>query len=128
MATPANLRYSKDHTWVLVSGNTATLGITELAQKQLGEVILVELPKNGNKFEKFESFGTVESVKAVIELFTPVGGEVTATNEKLEQDPILVNDDPYGEGWIIKVKMTSTDDTKELLTAAEYDAFCKTEE
>src|SRR5262245_34999799 len=97
--------FTQDHEWILVEGGTATIGITDFAQKQLGDVVFVELPDVGRKLEAGEAFGTVESVKAASEVFAPVAGEVTAINEELSSDPELVNQEPMGEGWFIKVKL-----------------------
>src|ERR1700752_2083161 len=104
---PDNLHYSKDHEWVRVEGDTAVIGITDHAQDQLGDVVYVELPKVGEGFSANESFGSVESVKAVSEVFTPVSGKVAAVNEALADQPEQVNTDPYGGGWMIKVKMSN---------------------
>src|SRR6266852_2191445 len=101
---PENLHYSKDHEWVRVEGDTAVIGITDHAQDQLGDVVYVELPKVGEEFAAHESFGSVESVKAVSELFTAVSGEATGVNEAFTDEPEKVNKDPYGEGWMIKIK------------------------
>jgi glycine cleavage system H protein len=102
---PENLRYSKDHEWVLVDGETATIGITDYAQHSLGDVVYIDLPRVGDSFGSHESFGSVESVKAVSEVFTPIAGEVTEVNDALNDTPEAVNNDPYGAAWFIKVKM-----------------------
>jgi glycine cleavage system H protein len=125
---PDNLHYSKDHEWVRVEGGTAVIGITDHAQEQLGDVVYVELPKSGESFAGNESFGSVESVKAVSEIFTPVSGEVVEINESLNDEPEKVNKDPYGDGWMIKMKMSSPGEVDSLLTAAEYEDFTKAEE
>jgi len=124
---PENLHYSKDHEWVRVEGDTAVVGITDHAQDQLGDVVYVELPKAGEEFAAHESFGSVESVKAVSEIFTPVSGKVAEANDSLNDEPEKVNQDPYGEGWMIKIKMTSAGEVDSLLTAAEYEDFTKAE-
>ncbi|HEY5075530.1 MAG TPA: glycine cleavage system protein GcvH [Pyrinomonadaceae bacterium] len=124
---PENLHYSKDHEWVRVEGDTAVVGITDHAQEQLGDVVYVELPKPGEDFAAHESFGSVESVKAVSEIFTPVSGKVTEVNQTLNDEPEKVNQDPYGEGWMIKIKMSSRGEVDSLLTAAEYEDFTKAE-
>ncbi len=124
---PEELHYSKDHEWVSVSGDTATIGITDYAQDSLGDVVYVELPKPGDEFATNESFGSVESVKAVSEVFTPVSGEVTEINESLADEPETVNSDPYGKGWMIRVKMANPGQVDSLLTAAEYEDFTKAE-
>jgi glycine cleavage system H protein len=125
---PDNLHYSKDHEWLRVEGDTAVIGITDHAQEQLGDVVYVELPKAGESFAAHESFGSVESVKAVSEIFTPVSGEVAEANESLNDEPEKVNKDPYGEGWMIKITMTAAGEVDSLLTAAEYEDFTKAEE
>jgi len=124
---PENLHYSKDHEWVRVEGDTAVIGITDHAQDQLGDVVYVELPKVGEKFAANESFGSVESVKAVSEIFTPVTGDVVAVNESLADAPEKVNKDPYGDGWMLKIRMSNTGEVDSLLTAAEYEDFTKAE-
>jgi glycine cleavage system H protein len=124
---PENLHYSKDHEWVRVDGIIAIIGITDHAQDQLGDVVYVELPKAGDQFAANESFGSVESVKAVSELFTPVTGAVTEVNPSLADEPEHVNKDPYGEGWMMKIKMSSPGEVDSLLTAAEYEDFTKAE-
>jgi glycine cleavage system H protein len=125
---PDNLHYSKDHEWVRVEADTAVIGITDHAQEQLGDVVYVELPKPGESFAANESFGSVESVKAVSEIFTPVSGEVAEVNETLDDEPEKVNKDPYSDGWMIKMKMASPGEVDSLLTAAEYEDFTKAEE
>ena len=125
---PDNLHYSKDHEWVRVEGDTAVIGITDHAQEQLGDVVYVELPKVGDEFAGNDSFGSVESVKAVSEIFTPVSGKISATNDSLNDEPEKVNKDPYGDGWMIKMTMKNSGDVDSLLTAAEYEDFTKAEE
>ena len=122
---PEDLHYSKDHEWVKVNGDIATIGITDYAQNSLGDVVYVEIPKAGEEFASNESFGSVESVKAVSELFTPVSGKVSEVNDTLQDQPEKVNTDPYGEGWMIRVKMSSPGEVDSLLTAAEYEDFTK---
>lgn len=124
---PENLHYSKDHEWVRVEDGTAVIGITDHAQDQLGDVVYVELPKAGDEFAANDSFGSVESVKAVSEIFTPVTGKVTEINESLNDEPEKVNKDPYGDGWMIKMTMKSSGEVDSLLTAAEYEDFTKAE-
>ena len=124
---PEDLHYSKDHEWVRVDDNIATIGITDYAQNSLGDVVYVELPKPGEEFATNESFGSVESVKAVSEVFTPVAGEVEAINDQLNDTPETVNSDPYGEGWMIRVRMKNPAEVDSLLTAAEYEDFTKAE-
>jgi glycine cleavage system H protein len=125
---PEDLHYSKDHEWVRVEGDVGTIGITDHAQHSLGDVVYVELPKAGEPFSAHEPFGSVESVKAVSEIFTPVGGEVTEVNESLQDEPEKVNTDPYGEGWMIRVRMTNPGEVDSLLSAAEYEDFTKAAE
>ena len=124
---PDDLHYSKDHEWVRVEGNVALVGITDYAQNSLGDVVYVELPKPGDEFASNEPFGSVESVKAVSEMFSPVSGEVVETNEALTDEPDQVNRDPYGSGWMIRVKMSNPGEVDSLLTAAEYEDFTKAE-
>jgi glycine cleavage system H protein len=120
---PTDLRYTKDHEWVRVDGDEATVGITEYAAKQLGDIVFVELPDAGRTFAQFATFGVVESVKAVSDLFAPVSGEVTASNAALAGAPELVNSDPFGEGWMIRVKLGGPSEVDDLLDAAAYDAL-----
>jgi len=124
---PEDLHYSKDHEWVRVDGSNAIIGITDYAQNSLGDVVYVELPKAGENFSANESFGSVESVKAVSEMFMPVSGSVLEANEALSDEPEKVNADPYGEGWMIGVRMSSPGEVDSLLTAAEYEDFTKAE-
>lgn len=124
---PEDLHYSKDHEWVRVEGEVAVVGITDYAQNSLGDVVYVELPKAGEQFAANEPFGSVESVKAVSEVFSPVTGEVAEINESLNDEPEKVNQDPYGEGWMIRMKMTNPGEVDSLLTAAEYEDFTKGE-
>ncbi len=124
---PEDLHYSKDHEWVRVEGDVAAIGITDYAQNSLGDVVYVELPKVGEEFAANESFGSVESVKAVSEMFSPVSGTVAEVNEALNDEPEKVNGDPYGEGWMIKVRMSNPGGVDSLLTAAEYEDFTKAE-
>ena len=125
---PDNLHYSKDHEWVRVENDVAVIGITDHAQEQLGDVVYVELPKAGESFSANESFGSVESVKAVSEIFTPVSGAIAEVNGTLTDEPEKVNKDPYGDGWMIKMKMSTPGEVDSLLTAAEYEDFTKAEE
>src|SRR5918993_431143 len=125
---PEDLHYSKDHEWIRVEGEIGTIGITDHAQDSLGDVVYVELPKSGESFAAHEPFGSVESVKAVSEIFTPVGGEITEVNESLQDEPEKVNTDPYGEGWMIRVRMSNPGEVDSLLNAAEYEDFTKAEE
>jgi glycine cleavage system H protein len=124
---PEDLHYSKDHEWVRVDGDQATIGITDYAQNSLGDVVYVELPKAGEEFAANEPFGSVESVKAVSEVFTPIAGAVVTINESLADEPESVNSDPYGQGWMIRLKMANPGEVDSLLTAAEYEDFTKAE-
>ena len=123
MANPANLLYTKEHEWVRIEGNTATVGITDYAQHSLGDIVYIELPKTGNSIEQFKSVGVVESVKAVSDLFTPVGGDVVEVNTILEDDPAAVNRDPYGTGWLFKVVLKDGAKPAGLLSSSDYDAI-----
>ncbi|HEX8293256.1 MAG TPA: glycine cleavage system protein GcvH [Pyrinomonadaceae bacterium] len=120
---PEGLFYSKDHEWLRVEGETATVGITEYAQNSLGDVVYVELPKAGETFAAHDTFGSVESVKAVSELFLPVAGEVTEVNESLTDEPEKVNSDPYGDGWMLRVRLSNRGEVDSLLNAAEYEDY-----
>jgi glycine cleavage system H protein len=120
---PETLQYTKDHEWLLVEGGSGTVGITDFAQHSLGDVVFVDLPKIGEKFSAGEPFGSVESVKSVNELFIPVSGEVTGINELLTDSPELVNSEPYGRGWMIKIRISNPTDIDSLLSASEYEDF-----
>ena len=120
---PEGLYYSKDHEWLRVEGETGTVGITDHAQHSLGDVVYVELPKAGETFAAHDTFGSVESVKAVSELFLPVAGEVTEVNESLADEPEKVNSDPYGDGWMLRVKLSNRGEVDSLLSAAEYEDY-----
>jgi glycine cleavage system H protein len=126
MKFPEDLHYSKSHEWVRIDGDIATVGITEHAQKELGEIVYLELPEVGHVFDSGQEFGTVESVKAVSELFTPVAGEVTEVNKQAVEDPAALNEDSYGDGWLVKLKL-STDDVSDLMDAAGYEKYVKEE-
>ena len=123
MAVPADLRYTKDHEWVRLEGDEATVGITAYAAEQLGDIVFVELPEGGRSLSQFAAFGVVESVKAVSDLFAPLSGEVTTTNDALGGSPELVNSDPYGDGWMIRVRLSEPGEVDELLDAPAYDAL-----
>ena len=125
---PDNLRYTASHEWVRVDGETGTIGITDHAQKELGEIVYLELPEVGHVFNAEDEFGTVESVKAVSELFTPVSGEVVEINKGAVGEPGIVNDDPYGDGWLIKVKLSTDEEIAKLMTAEKYAEYLKAEE
>ena len=125
--TPEDLAYTKDHEWIRAKADLATVGITDYAQKQLGDVVYVELPKVGDRFESTEPFGSVESVKAVSEIYMPVTGSVVEVNETLNDSPELINEDPYGDGWLIVVRMENSAQADGLLTSAEYEDYIKAE-
>lgn len=120
MNIPENLKYTKDHEWVLVEGYTATVGVTDFAQSELGDIVYVEVETLDETLDKEEVFGTIEAVKTVSDLFMPVSGEIIEFNDKLETNPEVVNEDPYGEGWMIKIKFSSADDLNDLLSPEEY--------
>ena len=121
MPQPADLFYSKEHEWVRVDDGVATIGITDYAQNSLGDIVYVELPKKGAQFDQFATVGVVESVKAVSDLFTPVGGEILETNAALEGDPGLVNREPYGGGWMFRLRLADASQTSGLLAPQEYE-------
>ncbi|MFT5054088.1 MAG: glycine cleavage system H protein [Oceanospirillaceae bacterium] len=121
MSVPADLKYSKEHEWIKIDGDVATIGVTDFAQGELGDIVYVEIETEGETLDKEEVFGTVEAVKTVSDLFMPVSGEVIEFNAAIESAPESVNSDPYGEGWMIKVKMSNPSEAEELLDAAEYE-------
>ena len=125
--TPEDLSYTKDHEWVRISGDQATVGITDHAQQQLGDVVYVELPKVDDKFETSEPFGSVESVKAVSEIYLPVSGTITEVNQTLNDSPELVNQDPYGDGWMVVIKIDNPAQVDGLLSSIEYEDYIKEE-
>ncbi len=118
---PKDLRYTRSHEWTRVEGDTVTVGITQFAVEQLTDVVYVELPKAGRQFKTGESFGTIESVKAVSDLYAPVSGDVTAVNDAVVQDPGLVSADPYGKGWMLKIRLSNPADVQSLLTPEQYE-------
>lgn len=120
MELPEGIKYSKEHEWVLVEDHVAIIGITEYAQQELGDIVYVELPEIGEKIVKDDPFGAVESVKAVSDIYAPVSGTVIEVNDALPDSPETINDDPYGDGWMIKVEMSDKDDLKDLMSAEEY--------
>lgn len=120
---PSDYLYSRDHEWVRVEGDTCVLGITEFAQEELGEIVFVELPEVGQSFNATDEVGTIESVKAVAEVYTPVSGEVLEVNSAVEDDPELLNDDPHGDGWLMKLKIESKGDLGELMSAEQYEEY-----
>jgi glycine cleavage system H protein len=121
--TPDDLLFTKEHEWLRIADDTASIGISDHAQKELGEIVYIELPKPGMKFNSGESFGNVESVKAVSELFIPVSGEVIEINEDLGAAPEKINEDPYGAGWMIRVRLLNQAETGDLMSAEEYDEY-----
>ena len=123
MNIPTELKYTKDHEWVKIDGNIATVGITEFAQSELGDIVYVEIETIGESIEQEEVFGSVEAVKTVSDLFMPLSGEILEFNENLESNPELVNSDPYGEGWMIKVKLSDASQIDSLLDAAAYEGI-----
>ena len=125
MNVPDNLKYSKDHEWIRVEGDQAYVGITDFAQRELGDIVYVDVDTEGEELDKDEVFGTVEAVKTVSDLFMPVAGEVVEFNEALEDEPELINKDPYGKGWIIKVNIKDGDSLNELLDADAYKKLIK---
>jgi glycine cleavage system H protein len=123
MNIPAELKYTKDHEWIKIEGDVATIGITDFAQSELGDIVYVEVETEGEELNAEEVFGTVEAVKTVSDLFMPISGEVIAFNTELESNPEAVNSDPYGAGWMIKVKVSNTSELDNLLSAEAYQAL-----
>jgi len=123
MNVPENLLYTKDHEWLRVEGNFGYVGVTDFAQGELGDVVFIEIETVGETLKKEEVFGTIEAVKTVSDMFMPVGGEIIELNPKLEQTPEVVNKDPYGNGWMVKIKITDPSEVKNLLTADKYKAL-----
>lgn len=120
MNIPENLKYTKDHEWLRVEGGEAYIGVTDFAQSELGDIVFVEVDTVGEIIEKEETFGTIEAVKTVSDMFMPVSGEIIKFNEALESNPELINKDPYGEGWVVKIKLTEPAQVNELLSASKY--------
>lgn len=125
---PTNYLYSKDHEWIRVEDDLCVLGITDFAQQELGEVVFVELPEIGSVHDANDELGTIESVKAVAEVYTPVAGEVVEVNEAVSEDPELINEDPHGDGWLLKIRFSSAADLKSLMNAEKYEEFVKSGE
>jgi glycine cleavage system H protein len=124
MKIPNDLKYTSEHEWVRDNGDgTVTIGITDFAQSELGDIVFVELEPEGSEFDKDEVFGTVEAVKTVSELYSPVSGEITEINPDLEDDPELVNNDPYGKGWMVKIKLSDASELDDLLSAEDYEGI-----
>lgn len=124
---PDDRQYTKSHEWIRFEGDVATIGITDHAQKELGEVVFVDLPEAGEIFDADQEFGTIESVKAVSELFLPVAGEILEINKNLNDEPGAINEDPFGEGWLVKIRVASGGEVEGLMQAAEYEAFVQEE-
>jgi len=125
---PEELHYTASHEWVRIDGDVGTIGITDYAQKELGEIVYLEMPEVGHVFNADEEFGTVESVKAVSELYTPVSGEIVEVNKGAVAEPGIVNDDPFGDGWLIKMKLTTDEEVGKLMTAEQYAKYVQQEE
>ena len=125
--TPDDLLYTKEHEWLRIAAAGGTVGITDHAQEELGDIVYVELPKVGTKFDSGETFGSVESVKAVSELYIPVSGEVIEVNEELGSAPERINDDPYGNGWMIRIRLLNKNETADLMSAEQYDEYTSEE-
>lgn len=123
MEFPEDLKYTREHEWISIEGSVATIGITDHAQEQLGDVVFVELPGVGDRIEKADAFGVVESTKAVSDVYAPLSGEVTEVNDDLPDNPELINEDPYGDGWMVKVTIGDQADLEDLMTADEYRKF-----
>ena len=127
MTNPAELRYSKDHEWVKVEGDIAIVGVTDFAQKQLTDIVFVELPEKGKKGEKDKPMAVIESVKSVSDVFSPVTGEITEVNESLKDNPDTINKEPYGEGWIAKIKVVDNNELDGLMSAEDYEKFIESD-
>ena len=121
MNIPSNLKYTSDHEWVSMEDGVATIGVTDFAQSELGDIVFVEFPEVGDSFEIGETFGTIEAVKTVADLFMPVSGEIVAINKELDVDPAKVNSDPYGDGWLVKIKLSNSDEGVELMSFTSYE-------
>jgi glycine cleavage system H protein len=122
---PADLKYTKEHEWVKVEGSSATIGITDYAAGELGDVVFVEMPKVGTKVQQMKPFGTIEAVKAISDLFSPLSGEVVEVNQEVVGEAAVINQDPYGHGWIIKIKFSNPGELDTLLSAADYEGLLK---
>jgi glycine cleavage system H protein len=123
LPSPGDLKYTKEHEWVRVEGDTGTVGITDYAQDELGDIVFVDLPAGGKAVKQMDKFGEIESVKAVSELYSPITGEVLEANPMLADNPQLVNDDPYGEGWMLRIRLSEPGEIEKLLSAQDYDEF-----
>ena len=122
---PSDLKYTKEHEWVRVEKNTATIGITDYAAGELGDIVFVELPKVGTKVQQMKAFGTIEAVKAISDMFSPLSGEVIEINSDLANEAAIINQDPFGHGWIIKIRFSNAGELNSLLSAADYEALLK---
>src|SRR3989338_3048027 len=127
MANPIDLKYSKEHEWIKVNGNIGVVGVTDFAQKQLTDIVFVELPEKGKKVKQNKQMAVIESVKSVSDVFSPVSGEIIEVNEKLRDSPDIINKDPYGEGWIAKLKLENKDELNNLMPAEDYEDFIQEE-
>ena len=127
MNLPEDIKYSKEHEWIKVSGNIAIIGVSDYAQDQLGEVVFVELPDEGEEFEKGDAFGVIESVKSVNDIYAPISGRIVEVNDPVADSPEIVNEDPYGEGWLVKIEMTDPKELADLMSAKDYEAYIKEE-
>jgi len=127
MKVPKDLKYTKEHEWIRVEGNVGVIGITDFAQSQLSDIVYVEIPETGTEVKQMESFGTVEAVKAVSDLYSPVSGKVIEVNQKVKDDPSIINKDPYGDGWLIKVEISNPDELNNLLSPEEYEKLISEE-
>ena len=121
MNIPSNLQYTKDHEWAKIENGVATIGITDFAQGELGDIVFVELPEVGKSFNAGDAFGTIEAVKTVTDLFSPISGKIVAINEGLDSDPGKVNSDPYGDGWLVKIRLSDPDEKDGLLSSIAYE-------
>jgi glycine cleavage system H protein len=124
---PENLHYTQSHEWVRIDGETGTIGITDHAQKELGEIVYLELPEIGHVYNADEEFGTIESVKAVSELFTPISGEVVEVNQAAVAEPGIINDDPFGDGWLVRLKLSTDEEVRKLMSADQYAEYVRSE-
>ena len=125
MNLPDNIKYTEDHEWVAIDNNIATVGITDFAQSELGDIIFVEFPNEGDIVEQKESIGTLEAVKTVADIFSPLSGNILELNENLESTPELINEDPYKDGWILKIKFSNVEELKSLLSNSDYEKIIK---
>lgn len=125
MKFPSDLKYAKSDEWVRIEGNTATVGLSDYAQDALNDIVYVELPAVGDSFDKGDTFGSVESVKAANDMYLPISGKIIEINTKLEDEPELINSDPYGDGWIVKIEISGEADLSDLMDSGEYDSYCE---